>query len=72
MVQSGIQCEITQFLLQASTSCSQECLEDKYRSFSKWMEYMAYDNVNDLCDYLQFELKRIHDLSDCIVDGQQF
>ena len=38
--------------------------------FSKWMEYMASHNVNDLCDDLQFELKHIHDLSDYIVDGQ--
>ena len=31
---------------------------------------MAHDNVNDLCDDLQSELKHIHDLSDYIVDGQ--
>ena len=31
---------------------------------------MDYDNVNELCDDVQFELKHIHDLSDYIVDGQ--
>ena len=31
---------------------------------------MAYENVNDLCDDLQFELKHIHDLNNYIVDGQ--
>ena len=31
---------------------------------------MDYDNVNDLCDKLQFELKHIHDLSDYIGNGQ--
>ena len=33
---------------------------------------MDYDNINDLCDDLQFELKHIHDLSGYIVDGQCF
>ena len=31
---------------------------------------MAYENVNDLCDDLQFELKHIHDLNNYIVDGK--
>ena len=44
--------------------------KDERVSFSKWIEYMAYDNDNDLCDDLQFELKHIHDLSDYIVYGQ--
>ena len=43
---------------------------DEKVPFSKWMEYMAYDNVIDLCDDLQFELKHIHNLSDNIVDEQ--
>ena len=45
------------------------CIDERV-SFSKWMEYMDYDNVNDLCGDVQFELKHIHDLSDYIVDGQ--
>ena len=43
---------------------------DESVSFSEWMDDMAYDHINDLCDDLQFELKHIHDLSDYIVDGQ--
>ena len=31
---------------------------------------MDYDNVNDLCDDLQFEVKHIHDLSDYGLDGR--
>ena len=42
--------------------------KDERVSFSKWTEYIAYDNVNDLCDDLQFEFKHIHDLSNYIVD----
>ena len=37
--------------------------------FSKWMEYMDYHSLKDLCDDLQFELKHIHDFSDYIVMG---
>ena len=43
--------------------------KDERVSFSKWVEYMDYDNVNDLCDDLQFQLKYIHDLSDYILHG---
>ena len=39
-------------------------------SVPKWMEYMNYYNINELCDDLQFELKHIHDYSDYIVNGQ--
>ena len=35
-------------------------------SFPKWMNYMDYHNINELCDDLQFELKHIHD----ILNGQ--
>ena len=38
-------------------------------SVPKWMEYMHYHNINELCDDLQFELEYIHDYSDYI--GQQ-
>ena len=38
-------------------------------SFPKWMKYMDYYNINELCDDLQFELKHIHDYSDYIVNG---
>ena len=34
--------------------------KDESVSFPKSMEYMAYDNVNDLCDDLQFEFKHIY------------
>ena len=34
------------------------------------MEYMDYQNINELCDDLQFELKHIHDYSEYIVNGQ--
>ena len=39
-------------------------------SVPKWMEYMHYHNINELCDDLQFELGYIHDYSDYIVNGQ--
>ena len=40
-------------------------------SFAKYMEYMDYhNNINELCDDLQFELKHIHDYSEYIVNGQ--
>ena len=29
-------------------------------SVPKWMEYMHYHNINELCDDLQFELECIH------------
>ena len=41
-------------------------------SFPKWVEYMHYHNINELCGDLQFELKYIHDYSDYIVKGQNF
>ena len=35
-------------------------------SVPKWMGYMHYHNINELCDDLQFELEYIHDYSDYI------
>ena len=37
---------------------------------SKWMEYMHYHNINELCDDLQFELEYINVYSDYMVHGQ--
>ena len=39
-------------------------------SVTKWMEYMHYHNINELCDNLQYELKYIDDYSHYIVNGQ--
>ena len=39
-------------------------------SFPKWMKYMHYHYINELCYDLQFELKHIHDYSDYILNGQ--
>ena len=39
-------------------------------SVPKWMEYMHYHIINELCDDLQFELEYIHDCSEYIVNGQ--
>ena len=47
-----------------------EILPDDRVSVPKWMEYMHYHNINELCDDLQCESKYIHDYSDYIVNGQ--
>ena len=39
-------------------------------SVPKWMEYMCFHNINELCDYLLFELEYIHYYSHYIVNGQ--
>ena len=38
-------------------------------SVPKWMKYMHYHNINELCD-LHFELEYIHGYNDYIVTGQ--
>ena len=39
-------------------------------SVPKWIEYMYYHNINELCDDLQFELEYIHHYSDYNVNGK--
>ena len=39
-------------------------------SISKWMIYMGYKNITDLCVDLLFELSHIYDFSNYRVDGQ--
>ena len=46
-------------------------IEVERASFPKWMDYMHYHNINELCDDPQFELEYIHHYSDYIVNRQQ-